>query len=199
MRIVRAVEVHIPDALEPSRPARRHKALLDVPRLQRQQAGLQQRARERGVCTLVMPLQREVTCAHRPARTLVAEGSDIPAFEPVVAARPPQRNPKFFRALIQHARRHEWLPRAHRRHAALEDPRLLRRDVPERRPQILRVLQPERGHRARARLDHVGGVETASQAHLDHPHLHVAKREERHQGDDLEERQPRIAQRPRHA
>src|SRR5471032_1224235 len=72
---------------------------------------------------------------HRPARSLVAEGSDLPAFELIVATRPRKRNAQLICLGLQHASGNAGLASAHRRHAALEDAGLLRRDMRERRPE----------------------------------------------------------------
>ena len=58
------------------------------------------------------------------------------------------------------------------------------------------MVEPERRHRAGPGGDHVGRVEPAAEPHLDHHHVHAAKGGEGHQRDDLEEGQPRVAERP---
>ena len=56
----------------------------------------------------------------------------------------------------------------HRRHARLEDARLLARDLLERGAEVLGVIEPDRRHaRRRAACTHVGRVESSAEARLD--------------------------------
>ena len=194
VRVVRAVHVHISELLEPRGPARGSEPFLGVSGLA-QPARFQESTSEGGVRALVMTGQRRLR-AHVPCRTGVAECLVLPALESVIATRPPEPDAHLLRAPLQHFRRLLRLIGAHRRYPGLENTRLLRRDVRERRAEILRVLQSERADRAGAWDDDIGRIETPAQPDLDHRDVDLAEGEERHQRHDLEEGQPGIAERP---
>ena len=70
----------------------------------------------------------------------------------------------------------------------------------QRRPEIFSMFQSERGDAAGGGpRQHIGRVEASAEAHLDHHDLDLPEGEKGHQRGDLEEGQPRIAQRPGHA
>ena len=75
-------------------------------------------------------------------------------------------------------------------HARFRDPRLLRGDLLHRVAEILLVIERDVRHRAHERRDHVGAVEPAAEADLDHGDVHLARREvrERDRRRRLEER-----------
>ena len=72
----------------------------------------------------------------------------------------------------------------------LDDPRLLARDLFERVPQVLLVVQRHVGDRGDRRRDHVGRVEAPAESHLDAGALHPLLGEDvqREEGGRLEER-----------
>src|SRR5439155_23979721 len=104
--------------------------------------GLQQRAGQRRIGTPVAPGKARLR-PHRPARAGIAEWLVVAALEPVVAAGAPERNAELIRAVLQRLRGLPGLPCRNRRCAGLEDARLLPGDVRQRRPQVLRLLEPE--------------------------------------------------------
>ena len=89
-----------------------------------------------------------------------------------------------------HRHRLRLLRRADHRHARLDDPGLLERDQREGVAQQLDVVVAQRCDRADRGMHHVGGIQPAAQAHLQHGPLDAVFGEvlERQRGHDLEGR-----------
>ena len=139
--------------------------------------GLHRRHGHRQVGRLVAAQQRQ---AHLRVGPVDALQVDQPARPRRAAPRPPRspcpsrsqadpvaaaRCPATSRASGGKLARDQDPPRA-------QDGRLLAGDGGQRVPQVLGVLQGDRGDRRHLGIDHVGGVEAPAQTHLDHGGVH---------------------------
>ncbi len=177
LRIVRAIEEHAVDLLEPPRPDRagdaaRYRLVPDGHAVRGQ--GAERRRGQPGVGALVRAAQ--------PDDALPARGRDRErCADPGCLCAQDLDHPGGLVAV------------RHRGHARLEDACLLPRHLLDGVAEELGVVEPDAGHRGDGRPgDGVGGVESAPQAHLDHRRPHAADREleEPEQGRELEVGEP---------
>src|SRR5207237_7094157 len=145
MAVVRAVDEHqgiARDRFETGVPARvdetvRKMALGDAEPARGRR--FEQRAAQRGVRPLVGSGQRERSTGSnaKSGRTLVAKVAIGPAFESIIPAGTPERNPQLAGAPLENGGSLPPLPGAHRGSALLQDAGLLRGDLGERGAQPL--------------------------------------------------------------
>ncbi len=171
--VVRAVEDDLDavrgNPLKPPRPRHLREAFRDAFVTQPQAQRMQRGERERGVPFLMRPRQRDAVSLQR----LLDET---------------QRRAPLVRLLFQNLHRLGLLRRGKRGHALQENSRFLPRDRPERLPEPLRVIHPDRRDHADIGRHRRGRIEPPAHARFQDDQLAAALVEpaHRHRQRDLE-------------